>query len=254
MSAAASRVVLCGDDEMGYARARTVFAPGATLRLDDQYRLAQLPLVAPDHPGVIAARPGAPYRDGRRPPVFSLVTPVAWETLVASPAFRALDAAMRGAAFARKIAWDAFARRRAVLHATACGGWPGESEECPALTPGERAALARIGPFEVALRGVFSGDVNLGRLYLSLYPERRDGDVLRRVQRALGRRESDLHVVGMWNLTDDLDAAETAALAALIAAWRERELARFSVTRLRWLRSRDDLALDGGYEGEISLI
>jgi hypothetical protein len=253
MSETRAQVALCDDADLGYARARTVFAPGATLRLDAAYRLAHLPLVAPEHPGVIASRPGAPYVHGRRPPVVSLVLPVAPETLDASPAFAALDAAMRRAVFAPKIAWEVVERRRDRLHATVAGGWSGDGEICPALTPAERAALAAIGPFEVALRGVFSGDVNLGRIYLSLYPERRDGDVLRRIQRALGRRESGLYLVGLWNLTDDLDATETAALAQLIAAWRDVTLARFTATRLRWLRSRDDLVLDGGFIGDAAL-
>ena len=45
-------------------------------------------------------------------------------------------------------------------------------------------AAVWIAPFEVELRGLFSGNVNVGW------------------------RETDLHVLGLWNLIDDLDATE----------------------------------------------
>lgn len=244
----------CDDDELGYVRSRTAFLAGASLRLDAAYRLAHLPLVAPDHPHVIAAKDGAPYRIGWRPPVCSLVLPIAWDDLSASPAFAALEEAVRRAPFAHKIAWAAAERRRAKLHATICGSMRVGTREAPELTCRQRDALAALGGFDVELRGLFSGDVNLGRLYLRAYPERRGKEnCIRLAQRALGLRESDLYVVGLWNLTDDLDARETAALAQLIEEWWERTLLRMRVERLRFLWSEDDLALAGGFCGEAAL-
>lgn len=70
-----------------------------------------------------------------------------------------------------------------------------------------------LGPIDVELRGLFSGTINTGRLHLRVYPERRDGENLfRRMQRILGRRETDLYLVGLYNLTDHLEMAETVAL------------------------------------------
>jgi hypothetical protein len=46
----------CTDEELGYGRSRFLFAAGTGLRLDEAYRLAHLPLVAPTHPDVIRAR------------------------------------------------------------------------------------------------------------------------------------------------------------------------------------------------------
>lgn len=231
----------CTDDDLGYRRSRTVFEAGAGLKLDESYRLAHLPLVAPGHPAVIATRAGSHYTMGRHPRVVSLVLPIPAEALERSPAYRELDAELRAAPFAAKIAWDLLPRRRARLHAMICGA--------PAEEIGG-AVLAGIAPFEVELRGLFSGNVNVGRLYLKLYPE----NVVGKLQRALGRRETDLHVVGLWNLIDDLDAREAAALSALIDKWWDRDLLRFRADTLWLLGARDDLVLESDIAEVISLI
>ncbi|WP_207480118.1 hypothetical protein [Arenibaculum pallidiluteum] len=243
---------LCGDDELGYLRCRTPFAPGAGLVLDEAYRLAHLPLVAPGHPGVIATWPGRPYAMGRHPRSYSLVLPVPGEALARSDAYCALEAELRAAPFASKIAWDILPRRLPVLHATLCGGLG--AEEPPQLPPAALSAIAGIGPIAVELRGIFSGDVNLGRLYLRAYPARRAGaNPFRRIQALLGRRESDLHLVGVFNLTDDLDPAEAEALGALIARWWDRPLLRFEAEALWLLGAEDDLVLEGSVEAAIPL-
>lgn len=249
MTAGAS---FCGDDDLGYRGARTAFVDGLGLRLDEAYRLAHLPLVASGHPDVIVSKPGAPYFNGRHPRVRSLALHVPWRALADSAEFAALEAELRRAAFAGKIAWAAGERRRDRLHATVCGslgvGAP------PALSAAQRTALARLDAFDVELRGLFSGNVNVGRLYLRAYPERRaEGDALRLVQRSLGRAESGLYLVGLWNLTDHLDAAQAAELAALIEAWWNRPLARLRVERLRVIAATDDLCLDGGFEDDVPL-
>ena len=64
---------LCSDDELGYVADRTTFVAGLGLALDENYRLAHLPLVAPGHPRVIARQPGRSYDMGRHPPTLSLV-------------------------------------------------------------------------------------------------------------------------------------------------------------------------------------
>ncbi|MFH6782931.1 MULTISPECIES: hypothetical protein [Methylobacterium] len=68
--------VFCPDGALAYRRSRTVFVPGQGLALDDAYRLARLPPVAPDHPGVIPAKDGRDYVRGHHPRVVSLVLPV----------------------------------------------------------------------------------------------------------------------------------------------------------------------------------
>ena len=54
-----ARIQLCDDEALGYVRSRTPLGAGQGLALDEAYRLAHLPLIAPDHPRVIAARDGA---------------------------------------------------------------------------------------------------------------------------------------------------------------------------------------------------
>lgn len=242
-ASAGEAATFCGDAELGYLRSRTIFAAGEGLRLDESYRLAHLPLVAPAHPGVIARQDGRSYKMGRHPSIFSAVLPIDGAALAASAAFAALDDEMRNAPFARKVSWDILPRRADRLHATLCGTL--STGNAPAIDDGLREALARIGPFQVELRGLFSGNVNRGRLYLRAYPQARDGaNPFQAIQSAFGRQPGDLYLVGLYNLIDDLDAGEAEALAALIARWWEVPLLRFEATALWLLGARDDLVLD----------
>ncbi|EJN14817.1 hypothetical protein PMI42_01594 [Bradyrhizobium sp. YR681] len=234
--------IFCTDDALAYERSRTHVAPGQGMMLDDVYRLAHLPLVAPHDTRVIAAKEGTAYDMGRHPTTYSVVLPVSADALEASPAYQALDTELRRAPFARKIAWQVLDRRRERLHATICGGL---GSEPPAIEPGRHVALAGLGPISVEVRGLFSGNVNRGRLYLRVYPEQRDGmNLFHAVQRVLGRPTTDLYVVGLWNLIDDLDPDEAAILAAMIERWWSRTLLRIEADELWLLGARDDLVLD----------
>ena len=101
---------------------------------------------------------------GRRDKTVSLVLPV-------PDIDHLIEAELRAQPFADKIAWDIVPRRRGKLHATLCGA-------PVVLDEAARQALAGIGPIGVELRGLFSGTVNHGRLYLRVYPEKRDGENL----------------------------------------------------------------------------
>jgi hypothetical protein len=240
---AVADVTLCGDDELDYLANRTKFEQGQGLLLDEAYRLAHLPLVAPDHPRVIARREGRFYDMGRHERVFSLVLPVADELLRRSAAYLALEAELRASPIAPKIAWDIAGRRRHKLHATLCGSLS-TGETPPVLDAIQRDALRRLGPVAIELRGLFSGNVNRGRLYLRAYPEKRDGlNVFHGIQRALGRRVTGLYVVGIYNLTDDLDASEWSVLSELLARWWDRPVVRFQAEALWLLGAVDDLVL-----------
>lgn len=242
--------VFCDDSELGYRRSLTDFT--GPLALDESYRLAHLPLVAPEHPGVIAQREGKFYEMGRHPPVYSLVLPLEDRALRASPAFLALEDELKAAPFAGKIAWDILPKRQDSLHATVCGSLG--VADAPEISDETREGLRRIEPFTVELRGLFSGNVNRGRLYLPVYPEKRAGqNALQEVQAAFGRAPGDLWLVGLYNLTDDLDSAETAALADIIARWWNRPLLTLIVTELQVMGASDDLVLDGHVEAVLPL-
>jgi hypothetical protein len=186
---------------------------------------------------VIATRPGTSYDMGRHSKVVSLVLPV-------PDIDHSLQAELKAEPFAAKIAWDVAGRRRDKLHATLCGS-------PPAI---DRAALAAIGPITVEVRGLFSGNINHGRLYLRVYPEKRDGEnQLERIQRLVGGRVTGLYLVGLHNFTDDLDAHEAAALAALIERWWDRPILRWQVDALWLLAAWDDLVLEGTVEETIPL-
>lgn len=242
----------CPDSELGYHRARTRFAPGEKLLLDEAYRLAHLPLVAPDHPDVIRSRPGATYRMGWHERIFSLVLPLAPDALEESAAYQELERELRHSPFGHKIAWDLLAKRRERLHATICGSL---SKDVPCrFSDDERAALGKLGPLRVELRGLFSGNINVGRLYLRVYPERRAGaNSLRQIQRILGRPETDLYLVGLYNLTDHLEATEAEELQEIVSRWWDRRILTLDVNCLWHLGSSDDLVLDSFVEEVLPL-
>ncbi len=244
--------VFCPDSELGYLRSRTRFVPGEMLRLDEAYRLAHLPLIAPHHPDVIHARPGATYRMGRHERIFSLVLPAPPEALEKSATYRELESELRQSPFANKIAWDLLPKRRERLHATICGSL---SKDLPyRVSDEERAALRKFGPLRVELRGLFSGNINVGRLYLRVYPECRAGaNSLRQLQQILGRPETDLYLVGLFNFVDHLEAVEAAALHDLIQRWWHRPILALDVTALWLLGASDDLVLDARVEDVIAL-
>lgn len=242
--------VFCEDGELGYRRSLTDLT--MPLTLDESYRLAHLPLVAPEHPGVIARREDKVYEMGRHLVIYSLVLPVEDDALRASPAFLALEADLKAAPFAGKIAWDILQRRQDRLHATVCGSLG--LADAPAITSETREALRRIEPFTVELRGLFSGNINRGRLYLPVYPEKRAGrNMLQAVQAAFGRAPGNLWLIGLYNLTDDLDATETAALADIVARWWGKPLLRLAVSELQVMGASDDLVLDAHVEAVLPL-
>jgi hypothetical protein len=248
-----ARMTFCGDDELGYLGSRTPLAEGAGMELDRSYRAVHLPLIRPESPLALPRAEGRERLvDGRHPTEWSVVLPVDPDALEASPAMGELERALRTASFADKIAWDLLPRRREVLHATVCGGY-GESP-APQFDAATLAALREVGPTEIELRGLFSGNRNVGRLYLKVYPESRAGtNPLRLAQRALGRPETDLWLVGIWNLTDDLTPSEAAELQALLDRWWDVPLLRFTATRLWLLGARDDLVLDGDPPRDLAL-
>ena len=64
-----------------------------------------------------------------------------------------------------------------------------------------------------------------------------------RIQQVLGRRTTNLYVVGIYNLTDDLDASEGSILCTLLARWWDRSIVTFQAEALWLLGASDDLVL-----------
>lgn len=243
----------CGDADLAYERSRGRFDEDGGFAFDEAYRRAHLPLVAPSHPLAIHASPHSSYVSGKHDPVYSLALPVSAEELLSSPAFLELEEELRSATFARKISWSTFDARRDKLHATICSSL--SSGEPPLIDARTREGLSRIGPLGVVLRGLFSGSLNVGRLYVRVYPERRTGgNVIHEIQRLCGRPTTDLYVVGLFNFVDEPSRTEGAAVKELLDRWWGRLFLQTSVDRLWLLRSRDDLVLDGCVDRIIPLV
>ena len=213
--------------------------------MDEAYRANQLPLLRPDHPGVIARRPGSDAVMGRyEASRISAVVQLPSAVLEASPAYRDLVTRLRTSPVGAKVDWAMAERRRDVLHATLRSGLErdGLSEaKCRLLS------AAGFGSVGVAIGGLWAGTAfNRGRLYLPLYPERRgDDDAFGLLQRRLGGRETRFYSIGLSNLADDLDEAETTALGRVIEAGAGTRIAETTFEELALLETHDDLVLDG---------
>ncbi|HRE21562.1 MAG TPA: hypothetical protein PKW21_11085 [Rhabdaerophilum sp.] len=236
---------LAGEKTLGYQTARTDFSKVETLRLDAAYRLAHLPLVAPGHPDVISSADGKPYRMGKRPEAFSVVIPIDGAALASSPGYVAMENALQQSSFADEIDWALLPRRQHVLHATIAGGMSADP-----IAP----VLSQFRSFEAELRGLFSGNINLGRLYLRLYPETREcGNAITEIQHALGKPATALYLAGLFNLNDHLPQAKTQELAELIDRFWSCLLVKFRVDTLWLLGTSDDLALESRIVERIAL-
>lgn len=233
----------CADGDLRYESSRHRFVPGEGFTLSEDYRLAHLPLIDPAHPKIIPAVPGKDYDRGYyATPRHALAVHVATEILEASAVFRELDADLRTRAVAKKIAWATQAKRRDVLHATIAG--PVDAPAADAYLRVGKAWLARSGNAAIRLGGPFVGNRNHGRIYLPVYPEKRDGaDMYADLQRAIGARASGFYAIGLWHLADDLDAAEAASLAAWLDRWGGETVAILDDPRLGVLTTRDDQAI-----------
>ncbi|BBK31634.1 hypothetical protein EDC65_0438 [Stella humosa] len=240
-----------GEERLAYPASRRRFQPGERLEFDQGYRLAHLPLVAPGHPLAIASAPGQDYQDGTYPEWRqALVVPVDWPALAASPAFQALEREMAAGPFAAKIAWNLGRRRRHVLHATLASGLAAAA--VPVHAAALTAAMAALGPLRFRLGGPLVGNRNFGRIYLPAYPRQVGGDdAFARLQDAVGARRSGFYGVGLYHLTDPLDAHETAALADLLDRWQDRVVAELELDRVVIHATRDDLVLSGRNLAEI---
>ncbi|WP_395448447.1 hypothetical protein ACHMW7_27000 [Aminobacter sp. UC22_36] len=230
---------------MAYDASRRIFSPGEALTLDDAYRLAHLPLVAPGHPTIISAKDGTDYRNGTyETSRHSLVVPVDAGQLARSETFRQFEAELRSFSFSDKIAWQVGRERVGKLHATVVGGL--SERDFARCADAAATTLAPLGAISLRIGGPFLGRINTGRIYLPVYPECRDGeDVFALVQSACGARPTRFYVIGYYHFAEPLTVAETADLAGLTERWRRVTLAELPVTSLVVQATNDDLALSG---------
>jgi hypothetical protein len=239
----AGRIAFCDDSRLGYDASRRPFAPGESLAFDDSYRLAHLPLVAPQHPEIIRQVEGKDYVDGRYVLArYSLVVPVPFGGLIGSETFQAFEREMRSTTFASKINWSLCDQRSDRLHATVVNGLQeSDFERCANAV---EAAVSQLGPLSMRLGGPFLGRMNTGRIYLPVYPQLVAGeDAFALVQNACGARVTRFYVVGYYHLTEALNVAETEDLARIAAKWQHRVLAEMPINSFDVQATNDDLAL-----------
>ncbi len=248
-----SNVTYCSDSQLLYKDSQTEFRNGQGLLFDDSYRLAHLPLVAPNHHRVIRNKEGTSYNQGIHDLVYSVAIPIYDKQLQASVAFKELCNDLKASGFSDKLSWDTFSQRKDKLHATVCGSI--SSIKPPYFDDEKLKRLREIGPVSVKITGLFSGNINVGRLYLKVYPELRAGENMCHViQRIFGSPLTDLYVVGLFNFIDELDVVETGELEELLIRWRDFEFMQIRLEELWLIKSHDDLVLKGSIDKIISLV
>lgn len=248
-----SNIVFCDDSQLSYDQFQTKFTDGQGLSFDDAYRLAHLPLVAPDHPLVIAKKPGSSYNRGVHDLVYSIAIPIDTDELLSSKAFIKLYTELNTANFSHKLSWENFAQRKNKLHATICSAI--STKQAPKIEQRVYQQLRAIGPVSIRVRGLFSGNVNIGRLYLKVYPELRDGtNMCHEIQTIFNSPATDLYVVGLFNFVEELNSSEAQELSDILVLWRDVDIILSRFENLWLLKSRDDLVLDGGIEQLISMV
>ena len=248
-----SKVTFCSDSQLLYNDYQTEFQNGQGLLFDESYRLAHLPLVAPNHPRVISKKDGTSYNQGIHDLVYSVVIPIYGKQLQASVEFNKLCDELRASGFADKLSWNTFSQRKDKLHATICGTI--STKNPPYFDQEKYQSLRNTGPISVKVSGLFSGNKNIGRLYLKVYPERRAGEnICHVIQRIFESPLTDLYVVGLFNFIDELNVEEANELEMLLSRWRDVEFMQLRLDELWLLKSRDDLVLNGSIDNTIPLV
>jgi hypothetical protein len=228
-----------------YDTSRWLYAEGEALGFDENYRLAQLPLVAPGHPLSVEQTPGADYLNGRyERERLSLVAPIRWETLTSGRAYGGFAEDLAASSVQPKLSGEITERRRDRLHATVAGGLR-EGDLARTIEVAGRF-LEEHGPVRVRVLGPFVGRKNTGRIYLPVIPEMIGGEqAFGLLQARLGLPVSNFYAVGLLNLAEELNPAETRELSGLIGKWQNTVLLETRLPRLEILGTHDDLVLSG---------
>ena len=232
-----------GFAEFRYDESRLDLAQAASLRFDDTYRLAHLPLVSPGHPLAIDHRSGLDYHQGTYERArYSLVAPISTDELTASGPYTRFAEEMAGASFNDKISATMLKRRIDRLHATITGGL--QPAEAPRQAEAISSSFRGRHGFGVRIMGPFLGTRNTGRIYLPVVPEIVRGEhAFGLIQRLLGLPVTGFYAVGVFNLDDELDQNQVRELHDVVERWKHETLAELRVTHLQILATHDDLAL-----------
>lgn len=215
---------------------RSTFAPGEALTFDERYRYAQLPLIDASHPLALATSPDGTYQAGRYTEArVAVVVPVPIERLFVDPIFLSYEADLASAPFAPKLARGIELRRAHRLHAPLAS-----VDASDQLLDRLRTTVGGFEPFRARLAGPVIGGFNRGRCYLPACAES-----FAPIQEAVGGRAAPLIGVGLHHFRDELDADETAALAAFLERWQHVTLFEWTVTELSVTSTNDDLVLSG---------
>ncbi len=232
--------------ELAYEKARHRFPPGEPLLFDESYRLAHLPLVAPDHPDLIPSKAGTDYCMGRYPTArYGLVVPVSWRDLFASPDFLALDQALKDASFGAKLNRHINDERLPNLHVTIAGGL------AEAGIPASLRSITSVmekAQFRYRLMGPLIGEKNLGRIYFPAVPEKLgDIDFFAELQAAVHRPQTGFYAMGYYHFTEELTPAEAQELSAIFREFQDAVIFEAETDRLGIIATNDDLTLSGRY-------
>lgn len=213
--------------------------PGEALVFDEQYRLAQLPLVAPGHPRVLERMGGRDYHLGRYERARESLVADLGAPFLEHKVCRLLLERLAASPFADKIAFDLITRRAPNLHCTIAGDVKPTIEQREAASRILRGSTA----LEPLAHGPFIGHFNRGRIYIPVeFVRPHDRAVVDAVSALFNRHPPSFTAIGLVNLKDELAPAEARDLAALIGDMAE-ETATLRIETMSWTATNDDLTL-----------
>jgi hypothetical protein len=141
--------------------------------LTESYATSQLPLVAPNHPEVVAKDPskGYDHLGTYTLPRYSIAVFIPAAMLFDNHVVRVLLEDLHASHVGKKIEWESFEARREKLHATVCGGLENRVDE-ESLENFVRDSIAGIPAFSARLFGPWFFSPKNGRIYLPMVAER----------------------------------------------------------------------------------
>lgn len=230
------------DDDRRYQEALFEFTQGTGMVFDRAYCEAQLPLVAPHHPKVLSESADGLLMGMYTESVYSVILELEWSVFGNAMAFQGLFVDLKQSCFASKIAWDMFESRRDKLHVTICGRI--DPLVIQQHVDEWRAQLAQTSLQRFQVVGLFAGQFNRGRLYAKLRPVPDNSRAsLRELADVLGCATTPIHLVGLFNLTDELSEFEAQELNRLIQKWWNVSYFTITPTHLTLSSTRDHLNL-----------
>jgi len=227
-----------GDAKLAYGTKTYNYSAGADYRLSENYRRQFLPLVNPGHPGLTPSV----IKSANSRHFVSLVKFIEPTSFLNS--FNRIKSAI-----GRALPEDAYQFSSPELtHLTIAGLGDQMGFNLGVLPEQVSAALMRVPPVRVQIRGAWLNNFILGRGFLRVYPEAGDISGANRISeliRRVGGKDWNVYPIGFVQLTRDLTSSETSRLVKIFKCFEEEVFAEtLQIDRLSLVSHSNDLLIN----------